>query len=423
MLPPQRRRWLIPALLFFVSTISYLDRQTLSVLAGTLRHDLGLTPTQYGTVVTSFLVAYGLGFCFSGRVIDRYGVKVSFAWALALWSSAAMLHSLATGYHSLIVYRFLLGLGESFATPTAAKVLTEWIPRKERGLATAVFSTGNFVGAMVAPPLVAWLTLSTRWQFSFLATGSLGFLLCGTWLWFYQSPEVHPMLEPEERAYILQERGSLPTRFGPVSTWRLLRHPVSFGFFCTRFFTDAFSYFFIFWIPAYFQSSRGFTLAMIGLLTWIPYLGADVGTLGGGALSDFLVRRGWNVRRARLRVILLAACLTPLTVVAVRVHSAGVAVALITVAMAASACWNNNLFTLTQESAPPESVASVVAVSILGGTVGGSFFNLATGPAIKSFGYVSIFTALGFMHLMAYVILTSALRRGDRRALREERSP
>jgi len=419
MLLRERRRWLMPALLFFVSTISYLDRQTLSVLAGTLRHDLGLTPTEYGTVVTSFLVAYGLGFCFSGRLIDRFGVKVSFAWALALWSSAAMLHSLASGERSLIFFRFLLGLGESFATPTAAKVLAAWIPRRERGMCTAVFSTGNFVGAMVAPPLVAWLTLSTRWQFSFLATGGLGFLLLAVWLAFYREPESHPMLTENERGHILAERGGFPVRFGAVSTWRLLRHPTSFGFFCTRFFTDAFSYFFVFWIPAYFQASRGFSLAMIGLFTWIPYLGADFGTLGGGAISDLLVRRGWNVRSARLRVCLAAACVTPLTLVAVRVSSAGIALALIAVVMAAQACWNNNVFTLTQESAAPEQVASVVAVSILGGTVGGSVFNLATGPAIKSFGYVPIFTGLGFMHLVAYVILTSALRRGDRRAARE----
>ena len=148
-------------------------------------------------------------------------------------------------------------------------------------------------------------------------------------------------------------------------------------------------------------------------------MGADFGTLGGGAISDFLVRRGWNVRQARLRVCLAAACVTPLTLVAVRVSSAGVALTLIAVVMAAQACWNNNVFTLTQESAPPEQVASVVAVSILGGTVGGSVFNLATGPAIKSFGYVPIFTGLGFMHLLAYGILTAALRRGDRRATRE----
>jgi len=205
MLLRERRRWLMPALLFFVSTISYLDRQTLSVLAGTLRLELGLTPSQYGTVVTSFLVAYGLGFCFSGRLIDRFGVKPTFAWALALWSSAAMLHSLASGERSLIFFRFLLGLGESFATPTAAKVLAAWIPRRERGMCTAVFSTGNFVGAMVAPPLVAWLTLSTRWQFSFLVTGGLGFVLLAVWLVFYREPERHPLLTENERRHILAE--------------------------------------------------------------------------------------------------------------------------------------------------------------------------------------------------------------------------
>ena len=409
-----RRRWLIAGLLFFVSTISYLDRQTLSVLAGTLRGELGLSSERYGAVVTAFLVAYGVGFCFSGRLIDRFGVKLCFGTALAVWTAAAMLHAVVSGWRGLIVLRFVLGLGESFATPTAAKVLSAWIPSRERGLCTAVYSTGHFAGAMIAPPLVAWLALSYRWSYSFLATGASGLVLLGLWFWFYRPPESHPMLSGEERRLILRERTTVAVDFGRVSTWSLLRHPVSFGFFCTRFFTDAFSYFFVFWIPVYLQTSRGYTLAMIGLLAWIPYLGADFGTIGGGAWSDILVRRGLPLRQARMRVMLVSAFLTPLALAAVLVPSASIALVLIAVIMAAQACWNTNLFTLTQESAPPGCVASVAAVSILGGTVGGSIANLVTGHIIREVGYVPVFAVLGFVHLGGYLIVRQALIRGDR---------
>lgn len=410
-----RRRWFIPALLFFVSAASYLDRQTLSVLSATLRHKLGLTSVEYGGVVSGFLAAYGCGFCFSGRLIDRYGVKRTLAWALTGWSIVSMLHAFATGWRSLLVLRLLLGLGESFATPAAAKVLVEWIPRQERAFCTSIFSTGNFVGAMIAPSLVAGLTLRFHWSLSFLVTGSAGLGLVILWLVLYRPPEEHPLLSPEERAYILSQRGSNPVRFGKVSTLRLLAHPAALGFFCTRFFTDSFSYFFVFWLPLYLQTSRAFTLAAIGLFAWIPYLGADFGTLGGGAISDWLVRRGWPVRRARLGPMFAAACLTPLTLVAVRLPSAAAALALIAVVMAAQASWNNNLFTLTQETAPPEHVASVVAVSILGGTVGGSLSSIFVGSFIRSAGYVAVFTGLGFVHLLGFGIVTFALRRADAR--------
>lgn len=325
-----------------------------------------------------------------------------------------MAHAFATGWKSLLVLRFLLGLGESFATPAAAKVLSEWIPRRERALCTAVFSTGNFVGAMVAPPLVASVALHAHWSSAFLVTGGSGFALLAAWCVFYGPPEDHWLLSSKERAYILTQRPTAPFAFQRVSTLRLLRHPASLGFFCTRFLTDAFSYFFVFWIPFYLQSERSFSLAKLGLLAWIPYLAADVGTLGGGAASDWLVRRGWAARPARLRLMLIVACLTPLTLVAVRAGPLWIALGLICVVMAAQASWNNNLFTLTQESAPPEHVASVVAVSILGGTVGGSISNVFMGGWVKSEGFVPIFTALGFVHLFAYFILRGFLRRADR---------
>jgi len=185
------------------------------------------------------------------------------------------------------------------------------------------------------------------------------------------------------------------------------------GFFLTRLLTDPFTFFFLFWLPAYLQTSRGFTLGKTGMMAWIPYLGADLGALTGGAFSDWLVRRGVDPRRARRRILLVVACLTPLTLVAVRVGSVPLAVSLIVIVMFLQACWNTNLTTLIIESTPQQHVARVVALTLMGGTVGGSIATLLTGHVIKTFGYVPVFTALGFTHLIAYAIISTGLRRTD----------
>ena len=410
----ERRRWLIAGLLFFISTIAFLDRQTLSVLEKTLERILGFSTTEYSYIVTGFLIATGLGYLFAGRIIDTFGVRSSFAIALAAWSVAAVAHSSATGWISLLVLRVLLGLGESFYTPAAARVLRDWIPMRERGVCWAVFSTGNFVGAMIAPPLVAWLALRYHWQLGFIATGASGFVLLGAWLWFYDAPERHPWLSAAERSTILNGGGLAVAAQQDVPTFRLLGQPAVAGFFLTRLLTDPFTFFFLFWLPAYLQTSRGFTLGKTGMMAWIPYLGADLGALTGGAFSDLLVRRGVDPRRARRYILLAVACLTPLTLAAVRVGSVPLAVGLIVLVMFLQASWNTNLTTLIIESTAPQHVARVVALTLVGGIIGGSVSTLLTGRVLKRFGYVPVFTALGFTHLTAYAIMSVGLRRTER---------
>jgi ACS family hexuronate transporter-like MFS transporter len=312
-----------------------------------------------------------------------------------------------------------LGLGESFYTPAAARVLRDWIPQHERGVCWAVFSTGNFIGAMIAPPLVAWLALHYHWQFSFVITGASGFVLLGVWLWSYHSPERQPWLSAAERTVILQGRGSNPVTQENISTFRLLSQPTVRSFFFTRFLTDPFTFFFLFWLPAYLQTSHGFSLAKTGMLAWVPFLGADLGALTGGAVSDWLIRRGTDPRLARRRILLVVACLTPSTLVAVRVGSAPLAVSLITLVMFVQASWNTNLTTLIVESTPPQNVARVVALTLMGGTVGGGLSTLLTGHVVKNLGYIPVFTALGFTHLTAYGLMSISLRSLHGRASRK----
>ena len=361
----EHRRWLVAGLLFFISTIAFLDRQTLSVLEKTLEQILGFSAAEYSYIVVGFLIATGLGYLFAGGIIDRFGVRTSFAVALMVWSVAAVAHSLATGWILLLVLRVGLGLGESFYTPAAARVLRDWIPQRERGVCWAVFSTGNFIGAMIAPPLVAWLAQHYHWQFSFVITGASGFVLLGVWLWFYHSPEQQRWLSATERTVILHGRGSNAVVQENISIFRLLSQPEVRSFFFTRFLTDPFTFFFLFWLPAYLQTSHSLSLAKTGMMAWIPFLGADLGALTGGAVSDWLVRRGADPRLARRRILLVVACLTPLTLVAVRVGSALLAVSLITLVMFLQASWNTNLTTLIIESTPPQNVARVFDLKIL----------------------------------------------------------
>ena len=407
----EHKRWLVTGLLFFISTIAFLDRQTLSVLEKTLENVLGFSAAEYSYIVTGFLIATGFGYLFAGRIIDRFGVRTSFGVALTVWSLATIAHSLAAGWISLLILRVVLGLGESFYTPAAARVLRDWIPQPERGVCWAVFSTGNFMGAMIAPPLVAWLVLHYHWQFSFVAIGALGFVLLGVWLWLYHSPEHHPWLSAAERTVIFNGRGSNDIAQGNISTFRLLCQPTVRSFFFTRFLTDPFTFFFLFWLPSYLQTAHGFSLAKTGMMAWIPFLGADLGALSGGALSDFLVRRGMDSHQARRRILLGVACLTPLTLVAVRVGSAPLAIGLITLVMFLQAAWNTNLTTLIVEAAAPQYVAQVVALTLMGGTLGGCLSTLLTGHFLKTFGYAPVFTVLGFIHLTAFAIMSIGLRR------------
>jgi MFS transporter, ACS family, hexuronate transporter len=407
----RHQRWCVVALLFFVAAVNNLDRQALSVLAGTLKTALGFGNVEYSYIVTSFLAAYALGYAFCGTIIDRWGVKVGLGLALLFWSLAGMGHAAAIGWMSLAVWRFLLGLGESFNSPGGVKAIAEWVPPRERGLSMAVFSNGNIFGAIVAPPLVSFVVLHWGWQWGFIATGAVGLVLFAVWWWFYETPDRHRGVTPQERDYIRTQLATVAPPAPKQSMWALLRHPLCLGFFVARFLTDPTSYFFSFWLPDYLQQSRGFTLALIGLVAWIPFLAADVGGPGGGAMSDFLVRRGWASRRARLTLMGIAATIMPLAAVAVRVDVAWVAIALIALLLAAQSCWMANQLTLISESVPRENVGTLLALTALGGSLGGIVSTLLTGRVLNAYGYVPVFTGLGFLHVTAFVVLLWSLRR------------
>jgi ACS family hexuronate transporter-like MFS transporter len=409
-LPTIPYRWRIVVLLFFLSVINYLDRQTLSVLAPTLRSELGFSTVEYSYIVTSFLVAYTVGYLFCGAVIDRLGVKLAVIVALSAWSVAGMVHAFAASWIALAVCRFALGLGESFNAPCGIKGIAEWIPKRERGLSMAIFSNGNIVGAILAPPLVSFVAIRFGWEWGFLATGALGFVYLLFWVAYYDTPEKQPRLPAVERDYILSERGANVPR-PKLSMLQAFRHPAVIGFFTARLLTDSLSFFFSFWLPEYLQSARGFSLAMIGLFAWIPFLASDIGGPGGGALSDWLVRRGWKPVDARRRMMLIAACLMPCSLLAVHASSAYVALGFIAVLLAAQSCWMSNILTLMSETFPREQLGTYVSLCSIGGSLGGIVSTLLAGKIIHSVGYVPVFTTLGFLHLSAFALILYFSRR------------
>lgn len=409
-------RWCVVALLFVTAVVSYLDRMVLSVLAPTLRSSLGFGDVEYSYVVSSFLAAYAIGLTFCGRLIDRYGVKLMIICALAFWSFSGAIHAVATGWLSLVVFRILLGVGESFNSPAAGKTVAEWIPRRERGLCMAIASNGNMVGAVIAPPLVAGITLLLGWRWAFVVTGGIGLVVCWVWRRFYHSPDAHPALTEPERALILSDRKA------PMASERVVPRPSVLalfsnrtcrGFFLARLLIDPISYFFIFWLPSYLQQERHFSIALIGIVGWLPFLASDVGGPGGGALSDWLVRRGLAPQRARLSLMFLAACCMPAAIIAALTPWAWVSVVCIALVLGAQSCWMANQLTYMSESVPRGHVASMLALSTLGGSLGGIAANLMAGRLIHSIGYLPVFCILAFCHLLAWLVLYFTTRQGS----------
>ncbi|MCU1257302.1 MAG: major facilitator superfamily 1, partial [Bryobacterales bacterium] len=271
-----RLRWAFIAFAFVATVINYLDRQTLSVIAPVLRQKLHFGDIEYSRMVTAFLLAYTIGNAISGSMIDRLGTRWGYAVCMLWWSAASLLHAFARSAFSLGACRFLLGIGEAGNWPAAVKVVAEWFPDRERALASGVFNSGSSIGAMIAPPLVAWIVLRFGWPSAFFSIGAIGFVWVAIWLRFYFTP---PAVKKEALA-------------PPPPTMGLLRERFVWSLMLAKIFFDPAWYFYIFWFPQYLSSVRHFDLAKIGIYGWIPFLTADVGNLAGGAFAALLLRRG-----------------------------------------------------------------------------------------------------------------------------------
>jgi ACS family hexuronate transporter-like MFS transporter len=394
---------MICALLFFATTINYTDRQVLGLLAPMLQIKIGWTEAQYAYIGTSFLLAYALGLLIMGGVIDRVGTRLGYAAAIAIWSLAAVAHSLVGSGRGFGIVRFALGFGESGNFPAAIKTVAEWFPKKERALATGIFNSGTNAGATIAPLVVPWIALRLGWQFAFLFTAAFSAVWIVCWLILYRRPQDDPKLSPLELAHILSNP---PETSAKVAWSSLLAHRQTWAFLLGKFLTDPIWWFFLFWLPKFFSTVHDVSLLGLRLPLIVIYNSATVGSIFGGWLAARLIQAGWTVNRSRKTAMLVCAIAVVPVILAPRIQSLWGAVALISVAVAAHQGWSANLFTLVSDMFPRNAVASVVGIGSFGGAVGGAMIATFTGLLLQAtHSYVPIFLIAGSAYLIALLII------------------
>lgn len=397
-----RVRWWILALIFFATTINYLDRIVFSVLIPVIRKDLDLNDQDYGLVNGAFQAAYTVGFLFMGKLVDRYGTRIGYAVSIAWWSLAAMLHATAKTTMMLAGWRAMLGMGESGNFPAAIKGVAEWFPKRDRAFATGIFNAGTNVASMVGPPLFAWMLhdMGLDWRTCFLVTGGAGFLWLVVWLVMHREPKEHPGVNAAELAYIHSDAEEAGQK--NISWSEALRYRETWGFALGKFLTDPVWWFYLYWLPPYLYDVRKFDLKQIGWALPVVYLLADFGSVAGGWLAGYWIRKGWDPAKARKGAMLVFAAMMPVASMAALAESAILAVALISLATSAHQGLSANLYTTVSDVFPKPAVASVIGIGGCAGGFGGVLFSaIIPGYVVQHFGYTPVILTMGMFHLTA----------------------
>jgi ACS family hexuronate transporter-like MFS transporter len=413
-----RIRWWMLALVFFATTVNYLDRILLGFLLPVIRQEIPITDQQYGYITGAFQAAYTIGFLIAGKYIDWIGSRIGYATALVWWSIAAALHAFSGSAFSLAFWRGVLGIGEAGNFPAAIKSVAEWFPKKDRALATGIFNAGTNVASMMGPPLFVWMNAVYGWRACFLITASLGAVWLAAWLAFYRTPEEHPKANTVELAYIHSDTG--PAESGRKLTWlEALGYKQTWGYAIGKFLTDPVWWFYLYWLPPYLYDVRKFNLSQIGWSLPVIYLMADIGSVGGGWISGALIRRGWPSGKARKTALGICAAMMPVAALAVLAESPFVAIALVSLATAAHQGWSANLYTTASDVFPKSATASVTGIGgCLGGLGGFLFSAVIPGYVVQNFGYTPVFLTMGAFHLTALLFLHFLM--GDIKPLTED---
>lgn len=395
-------RWYIAALLFLATVINYVDRQALSVAAPVITKELGLSPISYANILQAFLWAYTVMYVVSGVIVDRWGTRIGLGVFMVWWSVANMLHAFVNNALQLGFFRFLLGAGESGNFMAATKATSEWFPAKERAFVNGLVNAGAAVGAIVSGPTIVWLYLRYGWRSTFVITGALGLVWMCAWLYFYYLPQRHPRITQEELALI---EGDDPA---PVARkkirWReLLQIRQTWGLFLARLLSSPVWWFYLFWLPKYLVEQRGFSMQQMGMLVWLPYLCADLGSIFGGLLSGYLIKRKIEVLRARRLSMLPFAMAMPVSLLIPFTPSTTVAMIVICIVTFSHMAWMTNLMTVTNDIYPKQVVGSVAGIAAFGNGMGGAIFTSLTGYVVQHFSYSAIFIIMGFLHPAAFL--------------------
>ncbi len=417
-------RWTICGLVFFATTVNYMDRQVLSLLKDQLEMEFNWTDTDYSNIVAVFQFVYAISMLFAGRFVDWLGTKLGYAWSLIIWSVGAMLHALAKGTGGFMIARGVLGFGEAGNFPAAIKAMAEWFPKKERALATGIFNSGTNVGAILAPVTVPWIALHLGWQAAFLIIGGIGFFWLIFWFWLYELPEKQKRLGKAEFDYIHSDdaaeeaalaearsakevrtataaaaSGSVSESKAPeaAASWykewaKLLTYRQTWSFATGKFLTDGIWWFFLFWLPAYLKAQYGMTQMDVALPIAVLYTMTCFGSVGGGWFPAYFINKGYEPYTARMRAMFVIA-IFPLVVLLAQPlgHlSYWVPVILIGIGASAHQAWSANIFTTVSDMFPKKAVGSVVGIGGMFGGLGGIVVNKAGGWLFDAYRQVGI---------------------------------
>ena len=396
-------RWRICALLFFATTINYMDRQVISILKPTLMHDLGWNEIDYSNVIFAFQCAYAIGYAGGGWFLDRVGTKLGYACVVFGWSLASMSHAFARSVFGFSMARFGLGLAEGGNFPAAIKTIGEWFPKKERALATGIFNAGCNVAVVVTPLLVPLVALHFGWRSVFFVTGALSMIWLVTWQMTYRRPQNHPRVSPAELAHIQSDAADSSEK---IPWLKLLRQRQTWSFAAGMVLVAPVWWFYLFWVPGFLHDKHGLDLKTFGPPLVVIYLIADVGSIGGGWLSSRLLKRGWSLNAARKTAMLVCAlCVVPVCAAAT-VSNLWVATVLIGLAAAAHQGFAANLFTLVSDTAPRHAVSSIVGIGGMASAVAGMFAAKFIGYVLQWTGsYVLLFGAASGAYLLALLAI------------------
>lgn len=403
-------RWRIVVLLFFATTINYIDRQVIGILKPFIATDLNWSEKDYGYIVTAFQIAYAIGLLLTGRFLDKIGVRLGYFWAVVVWSIAGIGHAAARGVLSFAFARAALGIGESANFPAAVKSVAEWFPKKERAFATGLFNSGSTVGAIVAPVVVSAITLSFGWRLAFIATGALGFIWIGFWLAFYHQPSEHPKLSLQEFEYINQDDDvSIPDQ--KMRWHQLLAYRQTYAICWTRFISDWIWWFFLFWIPDFLNKTQHINLKEMVLPLIMIYAVSSVGGIGGGWISSQLIKSGKSIDFARKTTILLCAFLVMPIILVSYIGNLWVVVLLIALAAAGHQGWASNIFSLVSDIFPKKAVGSMTGLCGFIGAIGGALSATFVGIILETTkSYFLIFAIASVMYFINWLIIKIFIR-------------
>ncbi|GAB3908203.1 MFS transporter [Larkinella knui] len=413
-----RYRWTICGLVFFATTINYLDRVVISLLKGDLEKDFNWTETDYANLVSVFQLAYAFGMLGVGRLVDKFGTKIGYTISLTAWSIVGVLTAFAKTTLGFGFARAGLGLSESGNFPAAVKTIAEWFPKKERALATGIFNSGTNVGAILAPLSVPYIAEFWGWQWAFILTGAVGFIWLALWITIYDTPAKHKKVSKEELEYINSDKDEQTedqTSTEKVSWTKLLTFRQTWAFVIGKMLTDPIWWFYLFWLPAFLKAEYGLAGRDASLPVAVVYTIASIGSIFGGWLPLNLIRKGFPVFRARKTSMLIyAICAVPAVFIQY-LGSMGMWFAVLSIGFATSAhqAWSANIFTTVSDMFPKKAVASVIGIGGMAGGLGGMLISTLAGKLFDHYkalghletGYYIMFLICGFGYLLAWLVM------------------